>query len=200
MAAVPSNMVPLGTPAPTFRLKSTQGDLVSIKNFADARALLIIFMCNHCPYMKHLHKGLVELANDYIPKGVAILGINSNDTETHPEDSFERMQEEVQRVGYPFPYLFDESQEVAQAYFAMCTPDFFLFNDMRELIYRGQFDASRPGNGVPVTGSDIRAALDAYLEGREVLVEQKPSLGCNIKWKPGNEPEYYRLGENTIGK
>ncbi len=192
MALTPSTMLPLGTPASDFCLPDTEGRLVSLRDFRDAPALLVMFICNHCPYVKHLRSGLAQLARDYRPRGVAIVGINSNDVASYPEDSPDRMREEIRAAGYTFPYLIDETQAVAKAYRAACTPDFFLFDAARKLVYRGQFDDSRPGNGVPVTGRDLRAALEAVLSGQPVSPEQKPSLGCNIKWKPGNEPEYFR--------
>ncbi|MGA4577768.1 thioredoxin family protein [Limisphaera sp. VF-2] len=193
MALTPSTMLlPLGTPAPEFRLPDTNGRWVSLADFPGAAAYLVMFLCNHCPYVKHIRSALAEFAREYQKRGVAIVGINSNDIERYPEDSPERMKEEVRTAGYTFPYLFDETQEVAKAYRAACTPDFFLFDRNRKLVYRGQFDDSRPGNGVPVTGRDLRAALDAVLEGRPVPTDQKPSMGCNIKWKPGNEPDYYK--------
>lgn len=191
MALTPSTMLPLGTPAPDFRLPDTQGRIVSLSDFKDCPALLVIFMCNHCPYVQHIRAGLAQLARDYIPRGVGIVGINANDVERYPEDSPAKMAEEVKKAGYIFPYLFDETQEVAKAYRAACTPDFFLFDRDRRLVYRGQFDDSRPGNGIPVTGRDLRAALDALLAGKPVPANQKPSMGCNIKWKPGNEPDYF---------
>lgn len=184
MAATPSKMVPLGTKAPYFRLPdAVSGKMVSIDDFADKPALLVMFICNHCPYVQHIRTALAQFAREYIPKGLAIVAINSNDVSQYPEDSPENMAKEARKVGYTFPYLFDESQEVAKAYGAACTPDFFLFDRERKLVYRGQFDDSRPGNNVPVTGSDLRAAADAVLEGRPVPEKQKPSLGCNIKWK-----------------
>lgn len=191
MALTPSTMLPLGTPAPDFRLPDTTGRIVLLSDFKDCPALLVIFMCNHCPYVQHIRAGLAQLARDYVPRGVGIVGINSNDVERYPDDSPAKMAEEVKRAGYIFPYLFDETQEVAKAYRAACTPDFFLFDRDRRLVYRGQFDDSRPGNGIPVTGKDVRAALDALLAGKPVPTNQKPSMGCNIKWKPGNEPDYF---------
>lgn len=184
-------MPPLGMPAPDFRLPDTNGRIVSLSDFKDCPALLVIFMCNHCPYVQHIRSGLAQLARDYIPRGVGIVGINSNDVERYPDDSPAKMAEEVKKAGYIFPYLFDETQEVAKAYRAACTPDFFLFDRDRRLVYRGQFDDSRPGNGIPVTGKDLRSALDAVLAGKPVPTNQKPSMGCNIKWKPGNEPDYF---------
>lgn len=183
--------LPLGAPAPDFALPDTEGRIVQLSDFVQAKALLVIFMCNHCPYVKHIADHLAQLAKEYQAKGVAVVGINSNDVASYPDDSPQKMREEVKQRGYTFPYLYDETQEVAKAYRAACTPDFFLFDQHRRLVYRGQFDDSRPGNGIPVTGKDLRAALDAVLAGQPVPKEQKPSLGCNIKWKPGNEPEYF---------
>lgn len=184
-------LLPLGTQAPQFCLPDTEGRLIALEDFAGAPALLVIFLCNHCPYVKHIADKLAELAREYQSRGVAVVGINSNDIEHFPEDAPEKMREEVQRRGYSFPYLFDESQAVAKAYRAACTPDFYLFDKERRLVYRGQMDDSRPGNDVPVTGSDLTAAIDALLAGRPPAEQQKPSLGCNIKWKPGNEPDYF---------
>jgi peroxiredoxin len=190
MVAVNSTMLPLGTQAPDFRLPDPSGPIVSLADFRSAPALLVIFMCNHCPYVKHIRDGLAKLARDYRPRGVAVVGINSNDVANYPADSPARMKEEATAAGYIFPYLYDETQAVAKAYRAACTPDIYLFDKDQRLAYRGQFDDSRPGNGIPVTGRDIRAALDAVLAGKPVPPNQKPSIGCNIKWKPGNEPEY----------
>jgi peroxiredoxin len=191
MALTPSTMLPLGTKAPDFRLPDTDGTLVSLVDFAGAPAYLVIFLCNHCPYVKHVRSGLADLTAEYRDKGVAVVGISANDPASHPEDSPEAMAREKQQVGYTFPYLFDESQAVAKAYKAACTPDFYVFDADRTLVYRGQMDSSRPGNEQPVTGSDLRAALNAVLAGRPVPEPQRPSIGCNIKWKPGNEPDYY---------
>jgi peroxiredoxin len=192
MARTNSTMIlELGTPAPYFMLPDPKGKRVSLDDFRDAKALLVVFMCNHCPYVKHIRSALAQFAREYQPKGLAMVGINSNDAAAYPDDSPEKMAEEIRSVGYTFPYLYDATQEVAKAYRAACTPDFFLFDRNRKLVYRGQFDGSRPGNNVPVTGEDLRAAVDAVLEGRPVSTEQRPSMGCNIKWKPGNEPEYY---------
>jgi len=190
MSLTPSTMLPLGTPAPDFTLPDTNGTPVSLADFPQP-ALLVIFMCNHCPYVVHLREGMARLARDYAPRGVGILGINANDVQNYPADSPGRMQAELKSAGYIFPYLYDEMQAVAKAFRAACTPDFFLFDAGRKLVYRGQFDDSRPGNGQPVTGRDLRAALDALLASQPVPAIQKPSLGCNIKWKPGNEPDYY---------
>jgi peroxiredoxin len=184
-------MLPLGTKAPPFSLPNVDGRTVSLDSFAGAPALLVMFICNHCPFVKHVAGGLAQLAKDYQPRGVAIVGINSNDVDTHPDDAPEKMVEESNQRGYTFPYLYDATQEVGKAYHAACTPDFFLFDKNLKLAYRGQLDASRPDNGIPVTGSDMRAALDALLAGKSMPTDQKPSIGCNIKWKAGNEPEYY---------
>ena len=181
-------MLPLGTAASDFRLPDTNGKTVSLADFKDKPALLVIFMCNHCPYVQHIRAGLAQLAQDYLPRGAAIVGINSNDAANFPEDSPANMAAEVKAAGYSFPYLYDESQAVAKAYHAACTPDLFLLDRGRRLVYRGQFDASLPGNGVPVTGKDVRAALDAVLAGKTTSGFQAPSAGCNIKWKAGNEP------------
>ncbi len=188
MARTESAMTPLGTKAPEFSLPNVDGRQVSLADFADSPALLVVFMCNHCPYVKHVAEGLAKLAREYQRRGVAVVGINSNDVANYPDDSPAKMAEEVRVRGYTFPYLYDETQEVAKAYGAACTPDFFVFDREQKLVYRGQMDSSRPGNGVPVTGEDLRAALDAVLEGKPVPSRQKPSLGCNIKWRPGNEP------------
>ncbi len=192
MVAVHSTMLPLGTKAPFFRLPDTGGKQVSMNDFAGAPALLVMFLCNHCPYVKHIQAQVVQMARDYQPRRVALVGISSNDAESYPADSPARMAVEARAAGYVFPYLYDETQMVAKAYRAACTPDFFLFDSQQRLVYRGQFDDSRPGNGVPVTGRDVRAALDAVLAGQPVSATQTPSIGCNIKWKPGNDPDYFR--------
>ena len=184
-------MLPLGTKAPDFTLPDTEGKQVSLSDFADSKALLVIFMCNHCPYVKHVAGQLKTLADDYLAKGVAVVGISSNDAEKYPDDSPAAMAEEKASRGYAFPYLFDEDQSVAQAYAAACTPDFFLFDGDMKLAYRGQLDSSRPDSGIPVTGEDLRAAIDAVLAGQSPPEKQVPSLGCNIKWKEGNEPQYF---------
>jgi peroxiredoxin len=189
MALTPSTMLPLGTRAPDFRLPDPEGKLFALDDFRDAPALLVAFLCNHCPYVQHIREGFARFAVDYQGR-LAIVAINANDAKSHPEDAPPAMAEESRRFGYVFPYLVDESQEVAKAYRAACTPDLFLFDAERRLVYRGQFDASRPGNRVPVTGADLRAAVDAVLAGRAPSEDQKPSIGCNIKWKPGNEPAY----------
>ncbi len=184
-------MLPLGTKAPPFRLPDAKGQLFSLPDFKAAPALLVMFMCNHCPYVKHIRDGLAKLARDYQPRNVAVVGINSNDVASYPDDSPANMIKEAAAAGYIFPYLQDETQAVAKAYRAACTPDLYLFDKDQRLVYRGQFDDSRPGNGIPVTGKDIRAALDALLAGKPVSPNQKPSIGCNIKWKAGNAPEYF---------
>lgn len=190
MVAVNSTMLPLGTKAPGFRLPDTTGREVSDTDLK-GDALLVIFMCNHCPYVKHIRSALAQIARDYLPRGLAMVGINSNDVENYPADSPAKMGEEARAAGYIFPYLYDETQGVAKAYRAACTPDIFLFDRERRLAYRGQLDDSRPGNGIPVTGKDLRAALDAVLKAQPLPAPQKPSIGCNIKWKPGNEPDYF---------
>lgn len=163
---------------------------MTLADLSAAPALLVIFLCNHCPYVKHLQRDLAALVREYQARQVAVVGINANDVRNYPDDSPARMAEDANRFGYSFPYLFDETQETAKAYRAACTPDFFLFDRNRKLVYRGQFDDSRPGNNLPVTGRDLRVALDAVLNGWPVPDEQTPSIGCNIKWKPGNEPDY----------
>ena len=191
MARTPSTMLPLGTQAPDFSLANVDGRTVALADLKDAKALLVVFMCNHCPFVKHVAPELARLAKDYQPRGVAVVGINSNDAIHYPDDAPAKMVEEARNRGYIFPYLFDDSQQVAKAYRAACTPDFFLFDKSRQLVYRGQLDASRPESGIPVTGADLRAALDALLAGKAPSPDQKPSIGCNIKWKAGNEPDYY---------
>jgi peroxiredoxin len=185
-------MLPLGTEAPDFKLPDTEGNVVSLADFAEAPALLVVFMCNHCPFVKHVLKDIVELISEYQEKGAAAVGISSNDVGDYPEDSPEMMANLAKASGFSFPYLYDQIQDVAKVYHAACTPDYFLFDKERRLVYRGQMDDSRPGNNIPITGSDLRAAIEAVLEGRPVSADQKPSLGCNIKWLPGNEPDYAR--------
>lgn len=191
MVLTPSTMLPLGTAAPDFSLPDPSGKMHSLKDLAKDQPLLVIFLCNHCPYVKHVRTELAKLTAEYLAKGVAIVGVNSNDVASYPDDRPELMAREVAEVGYRFPYLYDESQAVAKAYRAACTPDFFLFDKKGKLVYRGQMDDSRPGNGIPVTGKDLRAALDAALADREPPSPQRPSIGCNIKWKRGNEPAYF---------
>lgn len=191
MVLTPSTMLPLGTRAPAFSLPNVDGTIVSLDNFEGAPALLVVFMCNHCPYVKHIADGLAQLAQDYQRKGVAVAGISSNDVSSHPADSPEQMVLEAENRGYTFPYLYDDAQEVAKAYHAACTPDFYLFDQGQRLVYRGQMDSSRPDSGIPVTGNDLRSAIDAVLSGNAPPKEQRPSIGCNIKWKPGNAPAYF---------
>jgi peroxiredoxin len=183
MALTPSTMVPLGSPAPDFSLPDTEGRTVKLADFEKAPALLVAFICNHCPYVKHIRSAFAALTAEYAAKGVAIVGISSNDAAAYPDDSPEKMKTEKASAGYVFPYLYDESQDVAKAYHAACTPDFFFYDADRKLAYRGQMDASRPGNDKPNDGADLRAALDAVLAGQPVPGQQWPSIGCNIKWK-----------------
>lgn len=194
MVRTASTMLPLGTRAPDFSLPNVDGRIVSLADFQDASALLVVFLCNHCPYVKHVAPELARLAQEYQARGVAVVGINSNDVDAYPDDAPQQMVAEAQQRGYTFPYLYDQTQSVAQAYRAACTPDFFVFDRESRLVYRGQLDSSRPKSDVPLTGSDLRAALDAVLAGRPVPEPQRPSLGCNIKWKPGCEPEYFNPG------
>ncbi|MFY8221025.1 MAG: thioredoxin family protein [Pirellulales bacterium] len=191
MVRTPSTMLPLGTRAPDFALPNVDGRTVTLADAAGPRGTLVMFICNHCPFVKHVADQLAALGREYLPRGIGVVAISSNDVSSHPADSPEQMVHEAEERGYVFPYLYDETQEVAHAYHAACTPDFFLFDGDRKLAYRGQLDASRPGNDVPVTGADLRAAIDALLSGHPVPTEQRPSLGCNIKWKPGNEPAYF---------
>lgn len=190
MALTPSTMLELGTKAPDFNLPDTNGKNVKLADFSDKPVLLVAFICNHCPYVKHIREGFAQLAKEYQAKGVAVVAISSNDVTTHPDDAPAKMAEEVKLAGYTFPYLYDETQDVAKAYRAACTPDLYVFDKDRRLVYRGQLDDSRPGNEIPVTGKDLRAALDAALAGKPPLENQKPSIGCNIKWKPGRAPDY----------
>jgi len=186
-----SRMLPLGTTAPRFALRDTvSGRTVALEDFASSAALLIAFICNHCPYVKHILDGFVAYARDFAPRSLATVAISSNDVVGYPADAPEAMGRVAAAKGFTFPYLYDESQQVATAYQAVCTPDFFLFDRERRLAYRGQFDGSRPGNNIPVTGSDLRAASDALLLGRKVAAEQMPSVGCSIKWKAGREPDW----------
>jgi len=191
MVLTASTMLELGAPAPAFALPDTSGKVVCLDDFREARGLLVVFMCNHCPYVVHVQHELAAIGHEYGPKGIAMVGINANDAAAYPDDSFARMGEEARRVGYPFPYLHDATQAVAKAYRAACTPDFFLFDGDRRLVYRGQLDDARPGRDTPVTGRDLRRALDALLAGQPIASEQLPSMGCNIKWQPGNAPEYF---------
>jgi len=183
-------MLPLGATAPPFELPDPSGRTFSLAGFDGSAGLLLAFICKHCPFVKHVRTGFALLAAEYGARGVAVVAIASNDAQAYPEDGPDGMAEEARAAGYTFPYLFDESQEVAKAYGAACTPDFFLFDRARRLVYRGHFDASRPSSKIPVTGADLRAAADAVLAGAAVSADQKPSIGCNIKWKPGNAPDY----------
>jgi peroxiredoxin len=183
-------MLPLGTQAPDFSLPNVDGTVVSRSQFV-GRPLCVIFMCNHCPFVVHIRVALAEFAREYQQRGLAVVGISSNDVGSHPQDGPLQMQQEARNAGYTFPYLYDQSQSVAIAYRAACTPDIFLFDADHALVYRGQFDSSRPGNGLPVTGADLCAACDAVLAGQSVIGEQRPSIGCNIKWRVGAEPDYF---------
>jgi peroxiredoxin len=192
MVAVPSTMLPLGTPLPDFSLaNAVDGRRVSPRDFERDRALLVMFICNHCPYVKHVLNEIGRIAAEYRPRGVGIVAIGSNDVRAFPDDAPDRMKALALAEGWAFPYLFDEAQTVAKAFNAACTPEFYLFGTDRTLVYRGQLDDSRPNNAEPVTGRDLRAALDAVLAGKPVSPDQKPSVGCNIKWKPGNEPAWF---------
>jgi peroxiredoxin len=191
MARTPSTMLPLGTQAPDFELLDCDGKSWRLADFAEADGLLVMFICNHCPFVVHVREELARLADEYNARDIAVVGIMSNDYAAYPDDAPAKMRLEVAEQGYHFPYLVDEDQSVAKAYQAACTPDFFLFDRERKLVYRGQLDGSRPGNDVPVNGADLRRALDALLVGRGAVEQQVPSIGCNIKWKPGNEPPYY---------
>ena len=184
-------MLALGTSAPPFRLPDPDGKEHSLDDAAEAPAVLVMFICNHCPFVKHVADELAQLGRDCAERGVAVYAINSNNADSHPSDSPEMMKQESAGRGYTFPYLVDADQQVAKAYRAACTPDFYLFDSGRQLVYRGQLDDSRPGNGKPVNGRDLRHAIDAVLEGKPVSDRQLPSIGCNIKWKPGNAPDYF---------
>jgi peroxiredoxin len=186
MAVESSLELPLGSMAPTFALPDTiSGRTMKLADFATSRALLVCFLCNHCPYVIHIRKGLVDFAREAQPRGVAVVAISSNDAGAYPQDGPDKMQQQAREAGFSFPYLFDESQQVARAYHAMCTPEFYLFDSDQRLVYRGRFDESRPGGSKPVTGADLRAAVDALLTGQAIDADQKPSIGCSIKWKPG---------------
>jgi len=191
MVKTASTMLELGMRAPDFSLPNVDGTTVSLLDFQDAPALVVVFMCNHCPFVKHLAAELANFGCDYQAKGVAVVGISSNDVSTHPEDSPEQMIHEVEKCGYTFAYLYDDTQDVAKAYRAACTPDFYVFDKDQRLVYRGQFDDSRPDSSILVTGSDLRSAVDAALAGNPIPEPQKPSIGCNIKWKKGAEPDYF---------
>ena len=193
MALTASTMLPLGTPAPAFELPDTvSGETIRLDTFAGRKALLVMFICNHCPYVMHINPELVRLGEDYAGAELGMVAIVSNDADNYPDDAPDKLKSRATELGYRFAYCHDESQEIAKAYTAACTPDFFLFDADRRLVYRGQLDESRPENGLPVTGKDLRAAIDAVLAGRAPAGEQKPSMGCNIKWKPDNAPDYSR--------
>jgi peroxiredoxin len=191
MVETPSTMLALGTAAPKFKLPDPAGKIVSLDDFKGATALVVAFICNHCPYVKHIRTQFAAFAKEYQARGVGVVAISSNDVENYPDDAPDKMAEEIKSAGYTFPYLYDESQQVAKDYRAACTPDLYVFDKGQRLVYRGQFDDSRPKNGRPVTGADLRRAVDAVLAGREVDANQRPSIGCNIKWKPRNAPEYF---------
>ena len=184
MALTPSQMIPLGTKAPAFSLRDViSGEVLNLAQLKSEKATVVMFICNHCPFVKHILKELIDVANQYIPKGIAFIAINSNDVKEYPEDSPQNMQKIGEELKFPFPYLFDESQEIAKAYDAACTPDIYIFDQTLSCVYRGQFDDSRPGNDIPVTGKDLKVALDCILNEEPVPEDQKPSIGCNIKWK-----------------
>ena len=191
MAAVNSTMLPLGTPCPDFHLPDGSGKFHQLADFASAPALVVAFISNHCPYVKHLREGLADFGRDMAQLGVAVVAVGSNDVERYPDDAPDKMVEECENWGYVFPYVYDESQAVAKAFKAACTPDFYVFDGRGKLTYRGQFDDSRPGNGLPVTGGDLRTAVHATVAGRPLPLEQLPSIGCNIKWKLGSEPSWF---------
>jgi peroxiredoxin len=193
MARTESTMLELGTPAPDFELPDVRsGQTVTLASFAGKKALLVMFLSRHCPYVQHVKHGIAAIAKDYAEASIGIVAISSNYVPQFPGDAPEMLDEMAEELGFDFPFCYDETQEVAKAYHAACTPDFFLFDEQRLLVYRGQMDGSRKSNDVPVTGADLRAAIDAVLRGQPVSQEQRPSLGCNIKWRPGNEPAYYR--------
>jgi peroxiredoxin len=193
MPETPSTMLDLGTPLPSFTLPDLNGRAVSDADFTGARGLLVAFICNHCPFVRHIRQEFSRFAKEYEAKGLRVVAIASNDVKEFPEDGPEGMKQEAAEVGYTFPYLFDEKQKVAQAFRAACTPDFFMFDGHGRLAYRGQFDGSRPKNPVPVNGADMRAAADAVLAGKAAPDTQRPSMGCNIKWSPGNAPAYFKV-------
>ena len=192
MVKTASTMLALGTPAPDFQLTDvTSGNRIGLGDFGGQKGLLLMFICAHCPFVKHIESELASIGDEYIPKRLGIAAISANDVESHPEDGPDMLRKQAEDVGFAFPYLFDENQMVSQQYTAACTPDFFLFDAAMSLVYRGQLDDSRPGGDIPVTGKDLRAAIDALLNGEAVADEQRASLGCNITWKPGNEPDYF---------
>jgi len=191
MARTPSTMLDLGTAAPSFELPDTVSEsTISLDSFAGKKGLLVMFICNHCPFVKHINDELVRLSKNYVDSDLGIVAINSNDVDTHPDDAPDKMKAHAEALEYAFPYCYDATQDVAKAYAAACTPDFFLFDEGRRLVYRGQLDGSRPENSVAINGQDLRAAISAVLSGSAVTEDQQPSIGCNIKWKLGNEPRY----------
>ena len=193
MSRTPSTMLPLGTQSPLFALPDVVSGRTIAKSEFDQQVLLVAFVSNHCPYVKHILPGFVQMAHEYLDRGVGVVMISSNDIEAYPDDAPDKMQVLADEMKLGFPYLYDESQQVARAYHAACTPDFFLFDEEHKLVYRGQMDGARKNNDVPVDGADLRAAMDAVLAGQPVSGDQKPSLGCNIKWKPGHEPDYFSI-------
>jgi peroxiredoxin len=192
MVKTASTMMPLGAVAPDFSLPNTiDGKVMSLADFKEKQALLMMFICNHCPFVVHVQEELARVGRDYQDKDIAIVAVSANDADNYPDDAPALLKERAEQLGYAFPYLYDESQSTAKAYSAACTPDFFLFDADRKLVYRGQMDGSRPGNNIPVTGVDLRRAIDALLDGQSISTDQTPSIGCNIKWKEGNEPDYF---------
>ncbi|WP_159784478.1 thioredoxin family protein [Sodalinema gerasimenkoae] len=192
MVRTPSTMLDLGTPAPPFTLPDTvSGETITLDSFKGKKALLVIFLCEHCPFVKHVQGELAKIGHDYAEQGLGVVAISANDISTHPADAPEHLKRMAQTLGFNFPVCYDETQAVAKAYTAACTPDFFLFDGDRKLVYRGQLDDSRPGNDKPLNGKDLRAAIEQALAGKPISPEQKPSIGCNIKWTPGQEPEYF---------
>ena len=192
MAVESSKDLPLGTRAPDFALPDTvSGRTIRLGDYAASPALLVAFICNHCPYVQHMRAAFVEFAREFQPRGLAVVAISANDPEAYPQDSPEQMAIEAKKSGFTFPYLFDRTQQTAKVYQAVCTPEFYLFDAAQRLVYRGRFDASRPNSQVPITGSELRAAAEAVLAGRQPAADQKPSIGCGIKWRPGNAPTGY---------
>ena len=195
MVRTASTMLPLGTQAPDFQLPDVvSGETISLATFAGKKALLVMFICRHCPFVKHLQTELAQIGKDYADRNVGIVAISANDATNYPDDAPDKLKEMAQQLGFAFPFCYDESQETAKTYTAACTPDFFLFDADGRLVYRGQLDDSRPSTDKPVTGKDLRTALDAVLAAQPINPDQQPSIGCNIKWKPGNEPRYFTIG------
>ena len=192
MVLTPSTMLSLGTKAPDFQLQDVvYGETISLATFEQDKALLVMFICRHCPFVKHVQQELANIGRDYSDRSLGIVAISANDAVQYPDDNADNLKIMAQELGFNFPLCYDETQSVAKSYTAACTPDFFLFDRNQELVYRGQLDASRPSNDIPVTGKDLRSAIDTVLADKEIALEQKPSIGCNIKWKPGNEPDYF---------